>query len=202
MLHSALDDAHRAIRERAREERLWDYPRTTCVVCVVLDDTATWCHVGDSRLYYVRDGDVLATTRDHSGAWLLVEQGILDADEARVHPDRNFVYNCLGGETAPDIEMSRPVALANGDRIMLCSDGLWSPLSNAEIVAGLVRDPFPSGLEPLLREAQERAAAYADNLSYVVLAVDGEAGEDGIEIDTIARGEVVTCPGTAPTPAT
>jgi serine/threonine protein phosphatase PrpC len=198
MLRGALDAAHRAIHERARRERLWDYPRTTCTACVVHDGgAATWCHVGDSRLYLVRDGAVLATTRDHSGAWLLVEQGIIEPDEARVHPDRNFVYNCLGGEIAPDIEMSLPVTLAIGDRVMLCSDGLWSPVTNEEIAAALARDASPTALEALLRDAESRAGAYADNLSYVVLAVEDEAGEDGVDIDAIAPGEFVVRHGPA-----
>lgn len=200
MLCGALDAAHRAICERARQERLWDYPRTTCTACVVLGEAATWCHVGDSRLYFVRGGAVLATTRDHSGAWLLVERGIIEPDEARVHPDRNFVYNCLGGEIAPDIEMSRPVTLAIGDRIMLCSDGLWSPVTNDEIAAALAPDASPTALEALLREAEGRAGAYADNLSYVALAVEDAAGEDGVDLDALAPGEVVLRYGPASGP--
>jgi serine/threonine protein phosphatase PrpC len=191
LLRTAFDAAHRAIHRRAGQERLWDLPRTTCTACVVLDDTVTWCHVGDSRLYLVRDGAILVTTRDHSGAWLLVEQGVIDTEEARAHPDRNFVYNCLGGEVAPDIEMAQPVTLRIGDRIMLCSDGLWSPVKNEEIAAALARDASETGLEALLREAEARAGAYADNLSYVALAVLDDAGEDSLDLDAVAPGEVV-----------
>jgi serine/threonine protein phosphatase PrpC len=197
MLRAGFDAAHRTIHERARQERLWDLPRTTCTACVVLDGTATWCHVGDSRLYLVRDGAILATTRDHSGAWLLVEQGVIEPEEARVHPDRNFVYNCLGGEVDPDVEMSQPVALAIGDRILLCSDGLWSPLTNEAIAAALSRDVSQAGLEALLREAERRAGAYADNLSYVMLAVEDDALEDAVDIDALAPGEVVVRCGLA-----
>ena len=200
MLRAAFDAAHREIHRRAGEERLWDLPRTTCTACVVLAGTATWCHVGDSRLYLVRDGAILATTRDHSGAWLLVEQGMIAPEEARVHPDRNFVYNCLGGEGAPDIEMSQPVTLRIGDRIMLCSDGLWSPVTNEEIAAALARDASQTGLEVLLREAECRAGAYADNLSYVVLAVDDDAGEDAVDMDGPTPGEVVVRFGFESTP--
>ncbi len=197
MLRSAFDAAHRAIHRRAAEERLWDLPRTTCTACVVLDDAATWCHVGDSRLYRVRDGAILATTRDHSGAWLLVERGVIAPEEARFHPDRNFVYNCLGGEVAPDIEMSQAETLVSGDRIMLCSDGLWSPVTNEEIAAALTRDASRTGLEALLRDAECRAEPHADNLTYVVLAVGD--GADALDIDALAAGEVVVrFPGEAP----
>ncbi len=84
--------------------------------------------------------------------------------------------------------MSQPTALVLGDRILLCSDGMWSPLANDEIVAALTRDASPGGLEPLLREAEGRAGDYADNLSYVVVAVEDDAAEDGIEIDTACAG--------------
>jgi PPM family protein phosphatase len=191
MLRGAFDAAHRAIQQCAREERLWDYPRTTCTACVVLDGTATWCHVGDSRLYLVRDGAIVATTRDHSGAWLLVEQGVIAPEAARVHPDRNFVYNCLGGEVAPDIEMSQPMTLRIEDRIMLCTDGLWSPVTNEEIGAVLARDASLTGLEVLLRDAQCRAGAYADNLSYVALAVEDDAEEDALDMGALAPDEVI-----------
>jgi serine/threonine protein phosphatase PrpC len=195
LLRGAFDAAHRAIHGCARQERLWDWPRTTCTACVVLDGTATWCHVGDSRLYWVRNGAIRVTTRDHSGAWLLVEQGLIEPEEARVHPDRNFVYNCLGGEVDPDVEMSRPVALEIGDRLMLCSDGLWAPATNAEIAAALAGDATRTGLEALLREAEDRAGAYADNLSYVTLAVEDDTAEDAIDMAALAAGEVVTCFG-------
>jgi serine/threonine protein phosphatase PrpC len=176
---------------RAAHDRLWDLPRTTCTACVIQDGVALWCHVGDSRLYLVRDNAILAMTRDHSGARLLVEQGVIAPDEAREHPDRNFVYNCLGGEVGPDIEMSQPVVLRIGDRIMLCSDGFWSPVTDQEIAAALTRDATPTGLQALLREAESRTAAYADNLSYVALAVEGEAGEDLVDMTSLAPGEVV-----------
>jgi serine/threonine protein phosphatase PrpC len=74
---------------------------------------------------------------------------------------------------------------------MLCTDGLWSPVKNEEIAAALARDASETGLEALLREAEARAGAYADNLSYVALAVLDDAGEDSLDLDAVAPGEVV-----------
>jgi len=191
MLRTGFGVAHAAIRQCAEQERLYDYPRTTCTACVVHAGVALWCHVGDTRLYMVRNDEVLATTRDHSGAWLLVELGVIAPDEARVHPDRNFVYNCLGGEIGPEIEMAQPVTLQVGDRIILCTDGFWSSVTNAEIVAALVRDATQTGLYRLLRDAESRAGAVADNVTYIALAVEDEAGKDPIDTATLAAGEVV-----------
>lgn len=191
LLRTAFGAAHEAIHRRAEQERLWDLPRTTCTACVVQDGVALWCHVGDSRLYFVRDDAILAMTQDHSGARLLVEQGVIAPDQARAHPDRNFVYNCLGGEVGPEIEMSQPQVLRVGDRIMLCSDGFWSPVTDEEIAATLYRDATQTGLLALLRDAECRAGAYADNLSYVALAAEGDAGEDALDLKSLAPGEVV-----------
>jgi serine/threonine protein phosphatase PrpC len=191
MLHSAFGAAHRAIHRCAERERLWDLPRTTCAACVIRDGIALWSHVGDSRLYFVRDGSILATTRDHSGAWLLVEQGLITPEDARRHPDRNFVYNCLGGEVGPEIDMAEPVAVVPGDRILLCSDGFWSPLRNEEIAAALSGAAPEAALQVLLGDAEERAGEHADNLSYVGLMMAGDDAPGALLTGALAPGEVV-----------
>jgi serine/threonine protein phosphatase PrpC len=191
MLRSAFGTAHRAIHRCAERERLWDLPRTTCAACVIHRGVALWSHVGDSRLYLVRAGKILATTRDHSGAWLLVEQGLITPEDARRHPDRNFVYNCLGGEVGPDIETSEPIAIAHGDRILLCSDGFWSPVRNEEIAAALADEAPEAALRALLGAAEARAGDHADNLSYVGLTVADDNVPGALDTDSLAPGQVV-----------
>lgn len=191
MLRSAFGTAHLAIHRCADRERLWDLPRTTCVACVIHDGIALWSHVGDSRLYFVRDGTILDTTRDHSGAWLLVEQGLITPEDARHHPGRNFVYNCLGGEVGPDIATSEPTAVTLGDRILLCSDGFWSPVSNDEIAAALADKAPEAALHALLGAAEGRAGEHADNLSYVGLTVVSDDVAGALDTDALAPGEVI-----------
>ncbi len=192
LLRAAFDTAHRAIQQCAERERLWDLPRTTCTTCLIVDDTARWCHVGDSRLYLVREGAVAEKTRDHSGAWLLVEQGLIEPDEARRHPDRNFVYNCLGGDVAPVVETLAPVALRSGDRIVLSSDGFWAPLTDDEIAKGVTDATPESGLQRLMKEAEGRAGIHADNLTYVALLAE-EKGEDLLDLDSLDPEQIVIC---------
>ncbi len=191
MLRAAFGSAHDAIHRCAERERLWDLPRTTCTACVIVDGNALWRHVGDSRLYLVRDGGILFVTRDHSGASLLVEQGLIAPEDARRHPDRNFVYNCLGGDIDPEIETSEPVPLQPGDRLILCSDGFWSPVADEEIVAALAAEAPEAALQRLMGEAVGRAGIHADNLSYVALLVAREETEDMLDMDSLAPGEVV-----------
>jgi serine/threonine protein phosphatase PrpC len=96
----------------AARHKLNDSPRTTCVACVVQDNIAYWAHAGDSRLYLMRDGRVIAQTRDHSRIRLLIDEGMISEAQAAVHPDRNKIYSCLGSPTPPEIEFSRKTPLS------------------------------------------------------------------------------------------
>jgi hypothetical protein len=93
-----------------------------------------WAHCGDSRLYWLRRGQVLARTRDHSHIEHLIAKGLADPSERSTHPDRNKLYSCLGASTPPRIELSRQASLEPGDVLLLCSDGLWGMLPDTEIV--------------------------------------------------------------------
>jgi hypothetical protein len=114
--------AHDAINEYAMRKRMADPPRTTCVVCVVQKGMACWAHVGDSRLYQFSRRAMLYRTRDHSAVQQLVDEGLLGESEMGVHPDRNKLYNSVGGFMLPDIEVEQPVKLQDGDVLFLCTD--------------------------------------------------------------------------------
>jgi serine/threonine protein phosphatase PrpC len=111
-----------------------DTPRTTLVAAVVQEGRAHWVHCGDSRLYVVRAGDLLTRTRDHS--YLELRNAAIPGLE-RVN--RNVLFTCLGSPTKPIYDLSGPVLLEQGDRILLCSDGLWGALDDDAIVRGLGR---------------------------------------------------------------
>jgi PPM family protein phosphatase len=168
-LQAALDDAHRAINDYAalRAIPIDDAPRTTCVACVIQDGQACWAHVGDSRLYHIRDGRTVARTLDHSRVQMLVDSGAITPAEALVHPQRNLVYSCLGGDMTPRIDVSPPVALDVGDVLALCSDGAWAP--TAERFPAAFSLP-PERAVPLLLDAAEAAAGPScDNLTLIAL---------------------------------
>jgi serine/threonine protein phosphatase PrpC len=126
-LSRVLSNAHHAILDYAFDKQLSDVPRTTIVACLVQEGVAHWAHAGDSRLYMIRKGKLAAQTRDHSRVQLMLDQGLLDAEAAAVHPGRNRIFSCLGGNHPPQIEFSRGVSLINGDVLAICSDGVWGP---------------------------------------------------------------------------
>ena len=166
-LQQSMNNAHRAIVDFADTHRLGDSPRTTCVACVVQNNVAYWAHCGDSRLYLIRNGRVIARTRDHSRVRLLLDRGAINEAQAAIHPDKNKIYSCLGGPATPEIEFSRKTPLEAGDLLLLCTDGLWGPLPDEMLAAGLQADGPMQALPVLFHEAEIRGGAHADNLSAI-----------------------------------
>lgn len=181
-LVSVINSAHRAIVSHAVAGNLLESPRTTCVVCIVQGGTAWWAHAGDSRLYVLRGGRLVASTQDHSRVQQMVDSGVITREAAAVHPERNKIYSCLGGVVPPVIAVGSEFTLQTGDTILLSTDGFWSQIP-ADLIANLLRKQDIVGLLPgLLTEAHKRARGESDNLS--VVAMTWEAQDDPRHADT------------------
>lgn len=131
--------------------------------------SALVAHVGDSRAYLWREGLLEQVTRDHSWIEEQVAAGTLSAQDARTHPWRNLVTRALGGGEEPLVELT-PLALQSGDRVLLCSDGLTTPLTDATIREVLSRKA-DQGLEALAQSLVEAAntAGGPDNITVVIV---------------------------------
>jgi len=167
----ALADAHDRVVDMGEKQHVDDRPRATCAVCLVQDGTAYWAHVGDSRLYQIRGNEILRRTRDHSHVEVLLREGLIDANEVKGHPMRNFVECCLGGDRAlPDMSISGCIRLSDGDVLLACTDGFWSGLEDADIV--VLGDP-QRPLEKLLHQTSEQAVRtnnpHSDNTSALAM---------------------------------
>jgi len=183
-LVSAINAAHHAIVSYAVEKNLLECPRTTCVVCIVQNGSAYWAHAGDSRLYLLRGGGLLAQTSDHSRVQQMIESGALTPEAAARHPDRNKIFSCLGGVVPPQISVGREYPLQTGDTLLLSTDGFWAQMPPALIGSMLRKQGVVELLPGLLTEAQRRAAGESDNLS--VVAMTWEAQDDPHAADTTA----------------
>ncbi|WP_079434424.1 PP2C family serine/threonine-protein phosphatase [Zoogloea sp. LCSB751] len=168
-LSRVLSNAHHAILDYAFDKHLSDIPRTTIVACLIQDGIAHWAHAGDSRLYLIRKGRLITQTRDHSRVQLMLDQGLLDAESAAVHPGRNRIFSCLGGSHPPQIEFSRGVPLGNGDVIAMCSDGVWGPLDTDTLVKGLSDGKVMNSVPRIMNEAEELGGAQCDNMSLIAM---------------------------------
>jgi serine/threonine protein phosphatase PrpC len=171
--------AHDAINEYALSKGLKDPPRTTCVAAVVQRGTACWAHVGDSRLYHFDKRSLVGRTRDHSAVQKLVDEGLLDEDQISLHPDRNKLYNSVGGFALPDVELSGLVPLKEGDVLLLCSDGVWGEIKDREMLATLRAYPLDRAIRHMLDHAEFRGGRNCDNLSMVAMRYGEERFDEG-----------------------
>ena len=144
-----------------------DYrPRATCALCLVQESGCYWAHIGDSRIYHLRNGKMLARSRDHSHVEVLIQEGAITEAEALDHPMRNFVECCVGGDAAvPGMTVTGKKRLQPGDVLLACSDGLWSGMSDARLAAGATRDgqSMAENLKAISLHALNVNAPYSDN---------------------------------------
>lgn len=166
-LGAAVLAAHRQIIRYAIAKGMLDTPRTTVVAALVQDGAASWVHCGDSRLYLVRKGQLVVRTRDHS----YIERPINGQAAGRgVDPsNRNILFTCLGSPAKPTFDVAGPVALQQGDKLMLCSDGLWSSVSDEEIVRQLDAAAVGDSVPALVEKALAHAGATSDNVTAIAL---------------------------------
>ena len=163
-LSASLMAAHHQIIRYASEKGMLDTPRTTLVAAIVQGTSATWVHCGDSRLYVVRDGELLTRTRDHS---YLEQQsaGVIRMDRI----NRNILFTCLGSPTKPVFDVTGPVTLQQGDKILLCSDGLWGTLADADIVRQLSTQSVSDAVPDLVEMALRNGGEHCDNVTVIAL---------------------------------
>jgi serine/threonine protein phosphatase PrpC len=165
----AILRAHDEIQLRARTHRPAIEPRSTCVACLVQHGYAYWAHVGDSRLYHFRNGEVLRRTQDHTAVEQLREEGFLTDAEAGDHPIKGRLLKCVGGPSKPSIDLGPETALEREDTLLLCSDGLWGALEPAEIARFLARASLEEGVEEMLHAAEDRTRGHSDNITATCL---------------------------------
>jgi protein phosphatase len=170
-----VTNANRVVFERSQSDREVRGMGTTLTAAVVEGARVRLVHVGDSRCYLLRDGELHMLTKDHTVVAKMVEEGEITAAEAENHPHRNIVTRVLGVES--NVEVDEGILdLKDGDRLLLCSDGLTGMVSHDAIASVLRDEPDPQrAVERLVRDAND--AGGVDNITAVLLDFHGEAGE-------------------------
>lgn len=174
-LHDSIIAGHHQLLRYATERALMDTPRTTVVACVLQGKSAFWAHCGDSRLYLVRGDKLIARTRDHSYSEL--QETLSQVVPIGERFNRNVLFTCLGSPGKPVVDTAGPLLMQPGDRVLLCSDGLWGSLSDNEIAEQVAARPISDAVPELVERALRTAGAKSDNVT--VLAVEWESAEDG-----------------------
>jgi PPM family protein phosphatase len=189
-LHEAIIAAHHQLLRYATQKALIDTPRTTVVACVLQGKSAYWAHCGDSRLYLVRGDKLIARTRDHSYSELQETMSHVLPMPERFN--RNVLFTCLGSPGKPVVDTVGPLMMQTGDRVLLCSDGLWGTVSDAEITQQLSRNTISDSVPELVEQALRNGGAKSDNVT--ILAMEWESEEDNdsnIGISTQSLGDEV-----------
>jgi PPM family protein phosphatase len=175
-----IQEANRRIHERSRSDEQAAGMGTTCTAAYVGEEDVTIAHVGDSRAYLWRDGELTRLTRDHSLVGELVARGKLTEEQAEAHPQRSVITRALGPE--PDVVVDiETFAARDGDVYLLCSDGLTSMIHEPGVRPVLERmtELDRTGRE-LIAAANE--AGGRDNITVILFRleeVDGAAGAGG-----------------------
>jgi PPM family protein phosphatase len=173
-LAQPIRDANAAVFERSQVDTAVRGMGTTLTAVVVEGASALFAHVGDSRAYLLRAGDLRQLTEDHTLVARMVKSGEISEAEAGVHPHRSVLTRALG--TEPQVEVDEfDVALTDGDRLLLCSDGLTGMVTEEQIVAILSAAPDPQDAADRLVRAANRAGG-VDNITVLVLDVESEEG--------------------------
>ncbi len=180
LLCHAVNEANTAILTAALQEPDYAGMGTTLVTALFHQQTITLAHVGDSRCYRQRDGQLEQLTRDHSLLQDQIDAGLVSADEAWFSPNRNLITRAVGVEDNIEVEVHDYVVLP-GDLYLLCSDGLTDMLTAQHIEAILQESPEDLQLAAasLLAIANEQGGR--DNISVILVHVqDHEAQKEGL----------------------
>jgi serine/threonine protein phosphatase PrpC len=170
-LHLTIGRAHSNLVQLGNGLRVEARPRATCALCLVQDGAAYFAHVGDSRIYHLRQQRIHDRTRDHSHVELLLQEGLITEEEISDHPMRNFVECCLGGNFAlPGMSIGSARRLRQGDLLLVCTDGFWSGLDDADVATfGADDETVDKGLRRLAEQAVRANGPYSDNTSAAAL---------------------------------
>jgi len=170
VLVAALKHAHQTIQRYAIEHPEFRGMGTTCTAIAIIKRQLYFAHVGDSRLYLIRHDSISRLTRDHSYVGRLVENGIVRSEDAESHPQRHILTAALGAgiHVTPQVP-DGPVALRDGDLLVLCTDGLWSQVGEQEMLRIVQANPPAEACPQLVKLAHERGAP--DNVTLQILRV-------------------------------
>ena len=164
-LASAMQVANVAILQYAATHHGCQGMGTTATALHIEQDTACWAHVGDSRLYLYRQGQLQQVTRDHSYVEDLVANGTLTPEEARVHPQKNMLTRAVGVESSLRVDTGT-FALQVGDMLLLATDGLMKHVPD-EGIAALLAQHSDDPAQALVTQALN--AGGSDNVTVIVV---------------------------------
>ena len=172
LLKKLIIKAHYDILTMGKKQNPPIKPGSTAVLCLIQNKKAWWAHVGDSRFYLFRDGLPLYRTKDDSFVEQLYQRGEISLDKLDGHPMRNYVTQCIGlMDTEPKVTISKGLDLELGDTLLLCSDGFWEPLDDAQIGSNLTDSSIKESIQKLATRAEQTSYPKSDNTTVLAMRI-------------------------------
>lgn len=176
ILRESFEQANEAIIQKTLADPHIERMRTTAVALMIREGKAYWAHVGDSRLYHIRNEQILSQTQDHSVVQLLVNTGEIQPSEMRGHPDRNRLIKVMGSHDEFRVAyQSSGVPIQNGDYFVLCSDGFWDLITEDALMEALLNAESIEIANQLLEAAQSQGEGNYDNITLQIVHVTKQA---------------------------
>lgn len=170
ILRASIEEANARIHESSLSNPDHGGMGTTCTACVVRDGDLFIGHVGDSRAYLVRRGDIRQLTDDHSLVAQLVRDHQITAEQARVDPRRNVVTRSVGVAEHIEVDARREGPLRTGDTVVLCSDGLSGVVEDREIAEVASKSSLDGSCKKLIELANSRGGP--DNITVIIARLE------------------------------
>ena len=190
-LENAFHQANRTIYQAATKNKAQQGMGTTCTALVLRNGFAYCAHVGDSRLYLVRDSNIYLMSEDHSAVMEMVRNGLLTLEKARHHEDKNIILRALGTQAKVTVSSwEKPFPIQVGDAFVLCSDGLYDLVEDEEIKQAVLSGEPGNACERLIVLALQRGGH--DNITVGVLNVTAKDLNTGRTIQPTRELQIVS----------
>ncbi len=188
-LQCAFREANQEIHKAAEKDATKNGMGTTCTALVLQDGTAISAHVGDSRLYLVREDSIYLMTEDHSAVMEMVKAGLITLEQARHHPEKNVILRAMGSHAEVEVTTwQEPFPVRPGDRFLLCSDGLYDLVEDEEIKRIAMLSAPQTACENLIALAKERGGH--DNITVGIVGLKPEGDADAMPVPETRPAEV------------
>lgn len=173
----AIETANKAIYEKGQISRNGMRMGTTLAALLLTKDQASFFHVGDSRIYHLRNGHIEKRTADHSRVGEMVRRGILNDEQARLSADSNIISKALGIEPEVEVEVTTEISFRKADRFAVCTDGIWGTMPEEKLITTLsTGQPVEAIAESLVKQInanQFEAGGGHDNMTLALVEVNG-----------------------------
>ena len=167
-IKDSIEAANKRIKEESSKQDMYDGMATTAEILFIKEKTAYWGHVGDSRIYNLKNGKLKQLTKDHSLIQKLIDDGYLTLNQAETHPNKNIIMRALGDSDSVEIDLSKLKLLASDSyKFLVCTDGVTNVINNDELEKLLSNKDSENISKSLSSLIEKRGAP--DNFSFVIL---------------------------------